>query len=112
MKAFLLIGALLLAALPAAAATTPSATATATLTIHIHDFTFDPNTVTVAPGTTIEWDNDDGARHTVTASDGSFDSGDLKPGMKWSHTFTAPGTIAYGCTQHPEMQATVIVKAP
>ena len=78
--------------------------------IHMHDFMFDPSSVTVTPGTTVEWDNDDGARHTITATDKSFDSGDLKPGQKWSHVFATAGTFAYSCTQHPEMTATVIVK--
>ena len=76
----------------------------------MHDFMFDPETVTVSPGTTVEWDNDDGARHTITAADKSFDSGDLKPGQKWSHVFATAGTYAYSCTQHPEMTATVVVK--
>jgi plastocyanin len=122
MKAFFSIVVVLfcaLVALPAASATptaapaasaTPAAAPAATVVVHIHDFQFDPETVTVAPGTTVEWDNDDGARHTVTAADKSFDSGDLKPGTKWSYTFAAAGTFAYGCTQHPEMTGSVTVK--
>jgi plastocyanin len=119
MRAFSLIAALLLAALAALPAirsqassqyASPAASAAAPVIIHIHDFMFDPNTVTVSPGTTVEFENNDGAHHTVTASDKSFDSGDLKPGQKWSHVFAAPGTYAYSCTQHPEMTATVVVK--
>jgi plastocyanin len=117
MKAFYCIAALVFVALvgvPSArvsAQSAPPAAAAATrVIIHLHDFMFDPNSVTVAPGTTVEWDNDDGARHTVTATDKSFDSGDLKPGQKWSHVFTTPGTFAYSCTQHPEMTGTVTVK--
>jgi len=104
MKALLMVAALLVAALPAGAA--PGATTV----VHIHDFGYDPSDLTVAPGTTVEWDNDDGARHTITADDGSFDSGDLKPGMKWSHTFAAPGSYPYSCNQHPDMTGTVTVK--
>lgn len=119
MRAFFLTAALLLAALvlPAACSSRasaqsapPAASAAAPVIIHMHDFMFDPDTVTIPAGGTVEWDNDDGARHTITATDKSFDSGDLKPGQKWSHTFATAGTFAYACTQHPEMTATVIVK--
>jgi plastocyanin len=117
MKAFYFLAALIfvaIAAVPAAcsrasAQSAPPA-ASAPVIIHMHDFMFDPDSVTVTPGTTVEWDNDDGARHTITASDKSFDSGDLKPGQKWSHVFATAGTFTYSCTQHPEMQATIIVK--
>jgi plastocyanin len=98
---------------PAAKASAPDAAApTAPVVIHMHDFMFDPDTVTIAPGQTVEFDNDDGARHTVTATDKSFDSGDLKPGAKWSHVFASAGTFTYGCTQHPQMTGTINVKAP
>jgi plastocyanin len=118
MKAFSMSVALLFvafAAIPAAcssqAAAAQTTAAPAVVVVHLHDFMMDPSTVTVAPGTTVEWDNDDGARHTITATDKSFDSGDLKPGQKWTHTFASPGTFAYTCTQHPEMTGTVIVSS-
>jgi|HubBroStandDraft_5_1064220.scaffolds.fasta_scaffold840682_1 plastocyanin len=120
MKAFYCVAALFFVALAAAPAACssrasaqsapPSAAAAAPVIIHMHDFMFDPDSVTVTAGTTVEWDNDDGARHTITAADKSFDSGDLKPGQKWSHVFATPGTYAYSCTQHPEMTATIVVK--
>lgn len=117
MKAFYCIAALVfvvLAGLPpaqvSAQSAPPAAAAAAPVIIHLHDFMFDPASVTVSSGTTVEWDNEDGARHTVTATDKSFDSGDLKPGQKWSHVFDKPGTYAYSCTQHPEMTATIVVK--
>jgi plastocyanin len=118
MRAFFVTAALLfvaLAALPAActsraAAQSAPPSSSAPVIIHMHDFMFDPDTVTVPAGTTVEWDNDDGARHTITATDKSFDSGDLKPGQKWSHVFATAGTFAYSCTQHPEMTATVVVQ--
>jgi hypothetical protein len=45
----------------------------------------------------------------VTAGDGSFDSGRLDPGEQFSHTFAQPGTFAYFCGFHPDMQGTVVV---
>lgn len=64
----------------------------------------------VAVGTTIEWKNDDPVAHTVTADDGSFDSGMIEGGQTWRYTFTRAGTYAYHCTPHPFMKATVVVK--
>lgn len=72
-----------------------------------------PQTITVVMGVnnTVTWVNNDDAPHTVTASDGSFNSGNLNAGQAWSHTFTAPGTYAYYCSYHPWMKGTVIVEA-
>jgi plastocyanin len=47
--------------------------------------------------------------HTVTAVDGSFDSGLMNPDGSWSHTFTEAGEFEYFCTPHPWMRAKVIV---
>ncbi len=56
--------------------------------------------VHVDAGTTITWNNADPAVHTVTATDLSFDSGDIAPGDSWSHTFTTPGTYEIYCKPH------------
>jgi len=65
------------------------------------------NTVTV--GTTVTWLNNDTATHTITESNGLFDSGPLPPGATFSYTFTQPGTYRYSCTYHPWMTGTVTV---
>lgn len=72
-----------------------------------------PGTITVMIGVnnTVTWTNDDTAPHTVTATDHSFDSGNLNPGDTWSYTFTKPGTYNYICTYHPWMRGTIIVVA-
>ena len=73
---------------------------------------FSPATVTVVVGVnnTVVWTNNDTSPHTVTANDGSFESGNMAPGQTYSFTFTTPGTYAYHCQYHPWMVATVIVK--
>jgi plastocyanin len=73
---------------------------------------FSPNTVTasVSANNTVTWVNDDSSPHTVTADDGSFNSGNIAPGQSFSYTFTTPGTYKYHCTYHPWMTATVVVK--
>ncbi len=68
------------------------------------------NTLTVPVGTTVTWTNDDTVIHTVTAADGSFDSGFLDPGATWSYTFDTPGEFEYLCTPHPWMRAKVVVE--
>jgi len=70
------------------------------------------NVLTVAPGTTVTWTNDDPSMaHTVTAVDGSFDSGNIATGGSFSYTFTTAGEFEYYCTYHPWMRAKVIVAA-
>ena len=70
---------------------------------------YDPAVIRIKAGTTVMWMNDDVVAHTVTADDGSFDSGFLNPGQSWSFTFDKAGTYAYHCTPHPWMKGTVIV---
>lgn len=76
----------------------------------IQNFAFGPNAITVKAGTTVTWTNLDSAAHTVTADDGSFDSGQIVQNQTFSHIFNTPGTVTYHCSNHPGMaQATVMV---
>ena len=68
------------------------------------------NVLTVPVGTTVTWTNDDSTMHTVTAVDGSFDSGFFDNGDSWSFTFDEPGEYEYYCLPHPWMRAKVIVQ--
>jgi plastocyanin len=78
--------------------------------VEISGFAFNPETITVAAGTTVTWTNLDSVAHTVTAdSGGAPDSGDIAQGESYSFTFTAPGTFAYHCSVHRFMHGTVIV---
>lgn len=71
---------------------------------------FDPSQITVQAGDTVEWKNEDIFSHTVTADDGSFDSGLIDPGHSWQMTFKSAQTLAYHCRPHPNMKATLIVQ--
>ena len=83
------------------------------VTVKIDNFAFDAQTVTVAPGTTVTWINDDDAPHTVVAADGSgFRSRTLDTGDQFSFTFMSAGTFGYFCSVHPHMTGKVVVKAP
>jgi plastocyanin len=79
------------------------------MTVSIQDFFFEPDQLTVAPGTTVTWVNDGQTPHTSTADDGTWDSGTLQPGESFSFTFDEPGTYSYLCEIHPEMTGTVNV---
>ena len=77
--------------------------------VDISGFAFGPAELQIAAGTTVTWTNQDAASHTVTADDGSFDSGNLTTGQTFSQTFDTPGTYTYHCNIHPSMTATIVV---
>jgi plastocyanin len=77
--------------------------------VSIVDFAFQPASIEVPAGSTVTWTNAGAAPHTVTADDGAFDSGQLKPGESFSQTFTTPGTYTYHCEIHPQMMGTMVV---
>lgn len=93
----------------AAAAATANTAPVATDKVSIQGFAFGPATITVHPGTTVTWTQNDEDQHTVTADDGSFTSSPLVTGQTYTHTFTAPGTYHYHCSIHPFMHGTVVV---
>ena len=87
---------------------------------------FEPATVTIKVGETVEWLNDGSAVHSVTADPDdatdahdvalpkgatSFDSGFMPPGTMFDHTFMVPGTYHYVCIPHEKagMVGTIVV---
>ena len=79
---------------------------------------FSPNPLTVAPGTTVTWTNNDKLSHTITSgkvtdndAGSMFDSGLVKSGKTFQFTFAnaTAGTVNYFCTVHPWMTGQVIV---
>ncbi len=77
--------------------------------VGIGDNFFDPPDAAIEPGTTITWTNNGALPHTVTADDGSFDSGVLNPGDSFTVAFDGQGTVTYFCAIHPEMRGSVTV---
>src|SRR5215213_4174321 len=69
--------------------------------VDIVDFAFSPQAIEIEVGTTVTWENYDSTAHTVTADDGSFDSGNLEPDADFSHTFDQAGEFTYHCMLHP-----------
>jgi plastocyanin len=87
----------------------PPAVAAGTISVSIKNFAFSPASVSAKPGDTVTWTNNDSVAHTVTATDGSFDTGAIDPGKSASITFSAAGTFAYRCSIHPSMTGSVKV---
>jgi plastocyanin len=71
---------------------------------------FSPATVTISAGGSVTFRNDDDRAHTVTATDGAFNSGTIGGGGSWKRTFKQDGTFSYLCAIHPEMHGKVVVK--
>lgn len=87
------------------------------------DLVFDPDSTTIAPGTTVVWENVGTVGHTVTAyedeipedaeyfASGGFDNeqaarqgypdeGNIPGGESYEHTFDVEGTYGYFCIPH------------
>jgi plastocyanin len=95
---------------PAASAGAPSPVPSPAAVVHVKDFKFVPDTVTIHPGQTVRFVEDDDTPHTVTASDRTYDSGNLDKGQSWTHAFAKEGTYKYFCAYHTFMTGTVVVK--
>jgi len=80
---------------------------------NVNDPGYTPDNITVVLGVnnTVRWVNNDNMPHTVSAVDGSFDSGNLNPGSNFTHTFTQAGTYPYLCVYHHWMHGSVTVLA-
>jgi plastocyanin len=71
---------------------------------------YSPQTFTLQTGQAITFTNTGKVAHTVTQSQGAFDTGFLTGGDSRTLTFDAPGTYPYFCQPHPWMQATIVVE--
>ena len=90
----------------------PGPTAPAGTSVRMAGSRFEPTTLTVPPGSTVRWFNDDALPHTVTAADSSWDSGNLAPGGSFERRFDSAGSYAYLCRYHPGQTGTIVVVAP
>ncbi len=79
--------------------------------VSIANFAFVPPVVTIAPGDTVTWSNDDGAPHQVGFKDAASGSGTLSPGKTYSRMFDTPGSYDYFCTIHNYMTGRIVVRS-
>ncbi len=98
-----------------------------TVTMGYHSF--NPDTVTILVGQTVDWHNDTWISHTVTCDPSKaktagdavlpagatpFDSGEVARHTDYQYTFTVPGEYHYFCIPHEShgMLGKVIVQGP
>ena len=91
------------------ASTPKSGSAATSASVSMAGRSFSPSTVTIEAGESVTFRNDDDREHTVTATDGSFNSGTLPEGGSWKRSFKGAGTFSYLCAIHPEMTGKVVV---
>jgi plastocyanin len=78
--------------------------------VTINTMAFNPASITISNGDTVEWTNQMAFDHTVTADNNEFpNSGNIKPQATFSYTFSATGSVTYHCQIHPFMKGTVTV---
>ena len=76
---------------------------------------FIPYSTEISKGSNVTWINDDSVAHIITGGsarngpDGTFDSGQIKPGETFSHVFKVVGTFGYFCTVYPWMSGVITV---
>ena len=95
----------------ASSSSSRSGAATSTESITISNFMFSPMHASVAPGSTVSVTNKDSVTHTLTATGGRFNTGDIGPGQ--TKSFTAPskaGTYDYICNIHQYMMGAIVVR--
>jgi plastocyanin len=80
---------------------------------------YEPHEITVSPGATVVWDNQDNALHTATSGnpetatpDGKFDTGLVGANQQSKPVTmpTEPGDYTYFCTLHPFLVGTATVQ--
>jgi plastocyanin len=104
MTAFALVGA------------APAAAGTSTVTIVETPVTwqYSPQVIHVVLGvnSTVVWVSHSISYDSVTSRNGSFDSGPIPPGGRFTLVFSNAGTYPYYCVYHPWMEGTIVVTAP
>lgn len=78
----------------------PQISVAASQTVTASDNRFTPQEVHIDPGDTIVWNNTGQNQHDIRADDGSFRSGTMGTGDRFSHRFTEEGFFYYHCNFH------------
>src|SRR5262249_8956899 len=78
--------------------------------VDIQNMQFNPASLTIAKGDSVEWTNRMGFPHTVKPDNDEFPgSGPIGPNKTFLHLFDTAGAVAYHCEIHPQMKAKVVV---
>ena len=84
--------------------------AASSATVTIGDDFYDPTSVRIAVGGTVEFRNTGDDEHSATSA--AFDTGVLGGGASVRKTFPSAGTFAFLCIFHSDMRGTIEVLAP
>jgi len=90
----------------------PHAADAKTVTVTIKNMQYSPKSITVNPGDTITWINQDAMPHTVTENSGAFKSGTIAAGQSYSIQMNTIATRNYFCDFHSGMTGSISVVAP
>ena len=71
---------------------------------------FSESEISVKKGTKVIWENLDAWGHTVTSTDGIFDSKTISGNMTFERVFSEPGTFGFLCVIHPSMTGQITVQ--
>ena len=88
----------------------PRAARAAEHRVDIKAFAFQPAELEIAAGDSVAFADGDGAPHTATAKDRSFDTGTLSRGQAAALRFDRPGRYDYLCAIHPRMTGRIVVR--
>jgi plastocyanin len=69
-----------------------------------------PARASLTAGTEVSWRNDSTLTHTIAARDGSWTTGEIRPGTTGSAVVMQAGTYEYVCTDHPWTMGQLIVE--
>ena len=78
--------------------------------VSLKGYRFNPNTLTIAAGTTVTFSNEDPEVHNIQIASLNVDQ-NIDPGASWSYTFATTGEFAVGnrLATNP-MNATIVVE--
>ena len=80
------------------------------VTVRINGMRFEPQNLTVKPGTKVTWVHGGQMPHTITGTADGPRSSTLYNGQQYSHTFGEKGLYTYSCSLHPSMTGSVTVE--
>ena len=81
--------------------------------VSIKDFNFNPSTVNLNKGSTLQWTNDGQQKHSVTIHSPAgteVKTQDLTNGQKTTYTFNDAGNFHVVCRFHSSMEMSITVK--
>lgn len=83
-----------------------------TVEVKVVDMEFQPESVTINAGDSVEWVWDASTPHDVVSDDPDTEDfvSELITEGTFSHTFEETGTFGYHCTPHPQMVGEVVVE--